>query len=201
VNYIDTVGLDGAIRKKTLLHTSQFTRIVSPPAIIRLSEAENLPDEQEFNKSHLPVAVLLEGTFQSAFNNRPAARISGNSDFNYLRESVNTRMIVVADANIIKNEVRHTGFHEMPLPLGVDRYTGEVFGNKDFILNCLNWLVDDKGILELRSREIKMRLLNTAKVRSEKTKWQVINAVVPLMLLLLCGLFYGHLRKQKYAKN
>jgi len=145
------------------------------------------------------VAVLLEGIFQSAFNNRPAARISGNSNFNYLRESVNTRMIVVADADIIKNEVRRTGFQEIPQSLGVDRNTGEIFGNKDFILNCLNWLVDDKSILELRSREIKMRLLNTAKVRSEKTKWQVINTIVPLMLLLLCGLTYGYLRKRKYS--
>jgi len=109
-------------------------------------------------------------------------------------------MIVVADADIIKNEVRYAGYQEMPFPLGVDRYTGEVFGNKDFILNCINWLVDDKGIMELRSRELKLRLLNTAKVRSEKVKWQLINTLAPLILLLLCGLSYGYLRKRKYEK-
>ena len=201
VNYIDTVGLDGAIRKKTLLHTSQFTKTVSPPVIIRLREAEDLPDEREFNKSYLPVAVLLEGNFQSAFNNRPAARISGNNEFEFLKESVNTRMIVVADADIIKNEVSRSGYQEMPMQLGVDKYTGEVFGNKDFVLNCINWLVDDKGIMELRSRELKLRLLNSAKARSEKTKWQIINTAGPLILLLLAGLTYGYLRKRKYTKN
>jgi ABC-2 type transport system permease protein len=200
-NYIDTVGLDGAIHKKTLLHTSQFTKTVSPPVIIRLREAEEMPNEREFNKSHLPVAVLLEGKFQSAFNNRPAASISGNSEFNFLNESANTRMIVVADADIIKNEVRRTGYNEMPLPLGVDNITGETYGNKDFILNCINWLVDDKGIMELRSRELKLRLLNSAKVRNEKTKWQIINVIVPLILLLLPGLAYGYLRNRKYAKG
>jgi gliding-associated putative ABC transporter substrate-binding component GldG len=199
VNYIDTVGLDGTIHKKTLLHTSQFTKTVSPPVIIRLREAEELPEEREFNKSNLPVAVLLEGKFQSTFNNRPVSSISGNSEFNFLKESVNTRMIVVADADIIKNEASRTGYQEMPLPLGVDKYTGEVFGNKDFILNCINWMVDDKGILELRSREIKLRLLNPAKVRNEKIKWQVINTAAPLALLLLCGLSYGYLRKLKYT--
>ena len=201
VNYIDTVGLDGAIHKKTLLHTSQFTKIVSPPVIIRLKEAEELPNEREFNKSYLPAAVLLEGKFQSAFSNRPAAKISGNNEFKFLNESTNTRMIVAADADIIKNEVRRSGNQEMPQQLGIDNITGEVFGNKDFILNCINWLVDDKGIMELRSRELKLRLLNTAKVRSEKVKWQVINTAGPLILLLLSGLSYGYLRKRKYAKN
>jgi len=84
--------------------------------------------------------------------------------------------------------------------MGVDRATGEVFGNKDFILNCINWLVDDKGIMELRSRELKLRLLNSVKVRNEKVKWQVINTVGPLVLLLLAGLFYGYLRNRKYTK-
>ena len=199
VNYIDTVGLDGAIRKKTLLHTSQFTKTISPPVIISLKEAEIVPDEREFNKSELPVAVLLEGKFQSAFNNRPAAMISGNKDFNYLKESVETRMIVVADADIIKNEVRNSGYEEIPLQLGVDKYTGQIFGNKDFILNCINWMVDDKGIMELRSRELKMRLLNAAKVKNEKLKWQVINTAGPLALLLLSGLSYGYMRKRKYT--
>ena len=201
VNYIDTVGLDGAIHKKTLLHTSQLTKTVSPPVIIRLKEAEEMPNEREFNKSNLPVAVLLEGKFQSAFSNRPAAMLSGNNEFNFLKESTNTRMIVVADADIIKNEVRRSGYREMPMPLGVDKITGETFGNTDFILNCINWMVDDKGIMELRSRELKLRLLNATKVRDEKVKWQVINTVAPLILLLLSGLSYGYLRKRKYTRG
>lgn len=200
VNYIDTVGLDGAIRKQTLLHTSQFTRTISPPVVISLKEAETIPSESEFNRQNLPVAVLLEGKFRSAFSNRPVAMISGNSSFRFLDRSAGTKMIVVADADIIRNEVSHAGGHETPLRLGVDKYTGQVFGNKDFIVNCINWLVDDSGIMELRSRELKQRLLNQARVRNEKVKWQVINTAGPLILLLLAGLLFGYMRKRKYAK-
>lgn len=200
VNYIDTVGLDGAIRKHVLLHTSPFTRTVSPPVVINLREAENPPAESEFNKASLPVAVLLEGTFASAFSNRPVAAIAGNSNFRFVNKSAATKMIVVADADIIRNEVSRAGGQETPLRLGVDKYTGQVFGNKDFIVNCVNWLVDDSGIMELRSRELKMRLLNQSKVRNEKTAWQVINTVCPLVLLLLAGIAFGYIRKLKYTK-
>lgn len=200
VNYIDTVGLDGAIRKHVLLHTSPFTRTVSPPVVINLREAENPPAEREFNKASLPVAVLLEGTFASAFSNRPVAAIAGNSNFRFVNKSAATKMIVVADADIIRNEVSRAGGQETPLRLGVDKYTGQVFGNKDFIVNCVNWLVDDSGIMELRSRELKMRLLNQSKVRNEKTAWQVINTVCPLVLLLIAGIAFGYIRKLKYTK-
>jgi ABC-2 type transport system permease protein len=198
-NYIDTVGLNGAIKKKVLLHTSQYSRTLNPPMMIRLKEAETIPDEQTFSKSNLPVAVLLEGIFPSAFVNRPLNFVSGGQAFEFKKESRDTKMIVVADADIIRNEVRRSGMEETPLTLGQDKYTGEIFGNRDFLLNCLNWMVDDKGIMELRSRELKLRLLNSAMVKNEKLKWQMINTLGPVIFVLLAGVVYTWFRRRKYT--
>jgi ABC-2 type transport system permease protein len=199
-NYIDTVGLDPAIRKKVLLATSGFSRTLSPPIVISLKEAELAPNEKDFNKSNLPVAVLLEGVFPSVFRNRPTDNLSVDETFKIRSESKRNKMIVVADADIIRNEVRRVGSEETPFPLGLDKYTGEVFGNRDFIINCMNYLVDDKGIVELRSRELKLRLLNTAKIKSEKIKWQIINVAGPVLIVILAGLVFNFFRKRNYTK-
>jgi len=199
-NYIDTVGLDFAIHKKILLSTSKFSRTISPPLIIRLKEAELTPDEKEYNKSDLPVAVLLEGTFPSVFKNRMIGGIIDEKNLKVKTESVETRMIVIADADIIRNEVRHVGLEETPIPLGQDNYTGQLFGNRDFLVNCLNYLVDDNGLMELRSRELKLRLLNSSMIKNEKLKWQLINVIGPVLLVILAGLLYGYFRKRNYTR-
>ena len=199
VNYIDTVGLDLAISKRILLSTSEFSRTLSPPLVISLKEAESALPEEEFNKSNLPVAVLLEGVFPSAFMNRSTDFFGDGKNIDIKNQSVPTKQIVIADADIIRNEVRRSGTREMPLPLGQDKYTGEIFGNRDFLINCLNYLVDDNGIMELRSRELKIRLLNTAKIRTEKFKWQLINIVGPVLLIVLAGLISNYFRKRKYT--
>ena len=198
-NYIDTVGLDSRVNKRILLHTSDYSRTMSPPLVIALKEAETLPDEQAFNKRNLPVAVLLEGTFTSAFINRPVNKITEDRNFEFKKQSRATKMIVISDADIIRNEVKHNGLQQMPLPLGQDKYTGQIYGNKDFIVNCLNWMIDDKGIMELRSREMKMRILNSSKVKTEKLKWQLINTVGPLLIILVAGLVYNFFRKRRYT--
>lgn len=199
-NYIDTVGLDGSIKKKVLLHTSDYSRTLSPPLMISLREAETLPDEMAFSRSNLPVAVLLEGTFPSAFVNRGVGSLTSDQNFTLKKESRETKMIVVADADLIRNEIRRSGMDETPLPLGQDKYTGELFGNRDFILNCLNWMVDDIGIMELRSREMKLRLLNNARVKNEKLQWQLINSLGPVSIVLIAGLAYGYFRRRKYTR-
>ena len=109
-------------------------------------------------------------------------------------------MIVIADADIIRNEVKRSGLNETPLTLGLDKYTGQVFGNRDFLINCLNWLVDNNGIMELRSRELKLRLLNVSKIKSERLKWQLINIMCPVILVILAGLLYSFLRKRYYTR-
>ena len=108
-------------------------------------------------------------------------------------------MIVVADADIIRNEVRRSGNEQIPLTLGIDKYTDEVYGNRDFLLNCMNWLADDKGIMELRSRELKLRLLSRAVIKSEKIKWQLINTIGPILLVLLAGFIYTYFRRRIYT--
>jgi gliding-associated putative ABC transporter substrate-binding component GldG len=200
INYIDTVGLDRAIRKKILLATSKFSRTLSPPLMISLKEAELTPDEKDFNKSNLPVAVLLEGVFPSVFKNRMTGNLTDDNNLKVKIESSETKMIVIADADIIRNEVRRVGLEETPYPLGLDKYTGTVFGNKDFLINCLNYLVDDNGIMELRSRELKLRLLNTAKIKTEKFKWQLINIAGPILIVIIVGSLYSYFRRRNYTR-
>ena len=195
VNTIDTVGRDPAIKKSILLSTSDYSRTLTPPLIIRLKEAEILPDESEYTKSDLPVAVLLEGIFPSAFRNR----MISEGSFKLKTESKPTRMIVVADGDIIRNDASRTGNTVTPMPLGQDRYTGEIFGNRDFIVNCLNYLVDDNGLMKLRSRELKLRLLDKPRIRDEKVFWQVLNIAGPVLIVVLAGLLYHFIRKRVYT--
>jgi len=200
VNYIDTVGLDPAIKKTILLTTSNYSRTLSPPVLISLKEAETVPKERDFNKSNLPVAVLLEGVFPSAFRNRMIDKLTDIKNFKIKTESKKTRMIVIADADIIRNEVRKVELKETPFPLGQDKYTGEIFGNRDFLINCLNYLVDDNGIMELRSRELKLRLLNSTKIKAGKLKWQLFNTAGPILIVVLAGLIYSYLRRRNYTR-
>jgi ABC-2 type transport system permease protein len=199
VNFIDTVGLDPLIHKKILLTSSQYTRTLSPPVIISLKEAELTPAEKDYNRVNLPVAVLLDGKFHSVFKNRMVSSIINDISFKVKTESRDTKMIVVSDADIIRNEVRRSGTEESPLTLGLDKYTGQIYGNSDFIINCLNYLVDDNGLMELRSRELKMRLLDRSRIKAEKLKWQLINVLGPVLIVILAGMFYGYFRKRAYT--
>ncbi len=199
-NTVDTVGLDPAIHKTILLTTSRNSRTLFPPLLIRLKEAEMLPDVNVFNKSKLPVAILLEGIFPSAFKNRMVENISGDRNFRLITESVKTKMIVIADGDVIRNDVQRLATSENPVPLGQDRLTGRMYGNRDFLLNCMNYLVDDYGLMELRSREMKLRLLDKERVKAEKTKWQIINIAGPIAFVLFAGVIYGFIRRRRYTK-
>jgi len=200
INYIDTVGLNPEIRKSVLLTTSAYSRTLSPPFMISLREAEMTPDERSFNKPNLPVAVLLEGRFPSAFRNRITENLVKDKSFVVKTESAETKMIIIADGDIIRNEVRRAGSSETHLTLGLDKYTGEMFGNRDFLVNCLNYMVDYNGIMELRSRELKLRLLNRTVISKERFKWQVINIAGPVLIVIFAGILYNWLRKRKFAK-
>lgn len=200
VNTIDTVGLDSRIKKHVLLRTSGYARTLQPPFMISLREAEQLPDEREFNRSDLPIAVLLEGIFPSAFRNRITSGLHDIKDLKVKDESIPTKMIVVADADIIRNEVSRSGMSETHLPLGQDKYTGEVFGNRDFIINCMNYLVDDNNLMELRSRELKLRLLDPQRIRKERKKWQLINIAGPVLIVVLAGALNGYLRRRRFTR-
>jgi ABC-2 type transport system permease protein len=200
VNYIDTVGLNPEVRKKILLTTSALSRIVKPPLLISLKEIDSPPERNQFNKSFLPVAVLFEGKFQSAFRNRILNDLVDNKNFTFRDESKPTKMIVVADADIIRNGVSRVGSEVSPLPLGQDKLTQGTWGNKDFLVNCLNYLVDNNGIMELRSRELKLRLLDKPVIRQSRVTIQIINTTLPIILVIFTGLIYNYFRRRKYAR-
>ncbi len=196
-NSIDTVGRDSHIKKQIILTTYEGSRIVMPPMFISLEETSDLPDEGEFNRRNIPVAVMLEGTFRSAFMNRAPQSSDGAVKY----ESEPTKMIVVADGDIIKNDVRYTEGHFVPLTLGLDRYSGRIFGNKEFIVNCINYLVDDNGLLELRGREIKPRLLDSKRIKDERLLWQIMNTLMPLLLVIVAGYVIMAIRKRRYTSG
>jgi ABC-2 type transport system permease protein len=200
VNYIDTVGSNIEIKKKILLTTSGHTRLIKPPLLISLKEADSPPEINLFNKSLLTVAVLLEGRFTSAFRNRMINDLVQDKDFRIKEESNPTRMIIVADGKLIRNGLRRVGSEVVPLSLGQDVVTGGTFGNKDFIVNCLNYMVDYNGIMELRSRELKLRLLDKPVLRQKRFMIQTINTILPLILVIVAGLIYNYLRKRKYSR-
>ena len=201
VNYIDTVGRDPEIKKSILLRTSKYSRTINPPVLITLKEADQTPDESQFNKSDLPVAVLLSGKFHSAFRNRMINDLVEDQSFRIKSESVETKMIIVADADMIRNDVSRLGTTETPLPLGQDRYTLQTFGNRDFLVNCLNYLVENNGIMELRSRELKLRLLSKYAIKQNRFKIQIINIAAPLLFVVIAGILYRIIRKKIYTEQ
>ena len=195
---VDTVGRDHDIKKSILLTTSGRTRTVTPPLVISLDEAEERLPQDMFTAGALPVAVLLEGTFPSVFTNRMTESIMGEAGRTILTESKPTKMIVVADGDIIRNEVSWAKGVAEPLTLGLDRYTMQTFGNKDFLVNSINYLVHDNGLIEMRSREIKPRLLDQARIKSQRTMWQLVNTLVPVLIIILAGVAYNRLRQRHF---
>jgi len=192
-NAIDTLSND--ITKTVLLQSSPFTKLVGVPREISLDEiTANIetinkgPDPERFSAGQVPLAVLLEGSFTSAFKNRlkpfPAA--------NMLEEGAPAKMIVISDGDVIKNQLQG----RRPVELGFDRWTNTRYGNKDFLLNAVNYLLDDNGLINIRSKEILVPFLDTTKVVEQQTKWQLLNLLLPVAFLLLFGMVFQWLRKK-----
>jgi ABC-2 type transport system permease protein len=195
---IDTVGEPGYVKKSVLLATSPYTRIVELPVQISLRESDLAPSESEYNRSNLPVGVLLEGSFESVFKNRAIPEGVSGSPRDIKISGNPASMIIVSDGDIIRNEVISTPDGPVIEPLGYDRYTSQVFGNSDFILNAINYMTDESGLISLRGREFKLRLLDRQKIRDEKLKWQLINLISPMVLIILTGVFIDIYRKRIY---
>jgi len=194
---LDTVEAPG-IKKTILLKTSKYSRIVNAPASINLEICRNKPDERMFNNPNQPVAVLLEGEFQSLFTNRVPPEIMNNKLIGFKGKSIPTAMVVVSDGDVIKNQFnRSQGY---PLPLGYDQDTRQTFGNKDFVLNILNYLCDDSGLLYTRTREVQLRLLDKTKVEKQKIYWQLTNIFLPIILVIGFGIVQGIIRKRKFTR-
>lgn len=190
---IDTI--QNNITKTPLLFTSNNTRIMNTPAIISLEMLKQRQDARLFNLSNLPVAMLLEGKFVSAFKHRLSPEMENNQMIAF-KESCDTTnsMIVVADGDLVRNDY----VNDRPLPLGFDRYTKEMYGNKEFLINCVNYLCGDKDMIPIRSREVMMRKLDEVRVEKEKTFWQICNIGAPIFLVIIIGAVIAYFRKKKY---
>lgn len=177
-----------------LLVSSNNTKIANAPATVEMITAFMQGRNPEYlktmNAGPQISGVLMEGQFKSAFVNQK--KLTGLP----FKESGNTKMIVLADGDIMRNNVSSRG---ATFPTGYDKYSQITFANKKFLLNCIDYLIDDNGLIEIRSKEIGLRLLDQAKIKEEKTDWQIINVVFPVVIILIFGLVNYYIRRRKYA--
>ncbi|MEJ6792635.1 MAG: gliding motility-associated ABC transporter substrate-binding protein GldG [Lacinutrix sp.] len=191
-NQIDTLKND--IKKTILLKSDKPSRLEGTPKELSIEFTLKEPDSKLFTKGRQNLAVLLEGEFTSVYNNR----VKPLKIENDITKSVATKMIIIADGDVIKNDLDKG----RPTTLGFDKWTKETYGNKEFLLNAVNYLLDDDGLINIRSKEVKVAFLDYTKITKEKkTKWQVINIVLPLSFLGLFGFVFNFFRKKKYTKK
>ncbi|MCF8229070.1 MAG: gliding motility-associated ABC transporter substrate-binding protein GldG [Bacteroidales bacterium] len=198
VSSIDTNRVEN-VKKTVLLKTSPYSRVINTPAFITLRLLRDEPDESKYQGPPQPIAVLLEGKFESVYRNRIPPVIANNKEIDFQEKSVPTKMIVVSDGDIIKNQFHYKDGY--PLPLGYDQYTGQTYGNKEFLLNAINYLVDDSELISSRTREFKLRLLDKSKVNNKRLLIQLANVILPVLIILIFGLIRAYMRKARYTKD
>jgi ABC-2 type transport system permease protein len=195
VSSMDTLSAEN-IDPSVILTTSPNARRVKTPAEVSLEMINMPPDRRLFTESFIPTGVLLEGTFPSVFKNRMVDE--WNSSGKTIRvESPFTKMMVFSDASLIANTVEYRSGQPVLHPLGFDRVSGFTFGNKEFITNAIYYLSDSRGIMQLRNRTIKLRLLDKVRIREEKRFWQLVNLLVPAFWILIFGVVYFIVRKRR----
>jgi ABC-2 type transport system permease protein len=195
---IEIVGDTVGVRKEVLLISSNASHVDVAPTEIDVMRAINVEPKEYFTTQYVPIAVALEGEFQSIYKHRMIPEgVMANGVIN---QSVPTRMVVVADGDIIRNDVEQHREGLMLVPLGYDRVTRQTHGNKDFVVNTMLYLTDDEGIMQLRNRRIDLRLLNRAIVESQRNVWVWINTLLPIGMLLVFGVVFLGNRKRKYVK-
>ena len=196
VSNIDTVKAIG-IKKTPLLSTSQYSRVLSYPVKVGFNDLRNDLSPDNYAAGNQNIAYLLEGSFTSVYKNRILPGLSNEIDF--VEKGPEGGIMVCSDGDLIRNEFNLQNGD--PLELGADPFTGTQYANKDFVLNALEYLLNDKGIITAKGKEIRIRPLDKIKIGEEKLKWQLINILVPLLLILLYGIIRFYMRKRKYATN
>ena len=187
-NSIDT--LKNNIHKTILLQSSVLSKPIGTPSIISLKSITKKPNPSEFNNGKKPIAVLLEGTFKSGYHGRiKPFKIEKSKNI-----GIENKMIIIADGDIIANEISNL----KPLELGVNKWTNQRYGNKEFLMNAVNYLLDDNGLINIRSKSIKVDFLNKQKAFEETRKWQLINILFPLIILVIFGSLFNYIRLKKY---
>ncbi len=197
---VDTVKAPG-IKKTILLTSDTLSRTLSTPALVSLQSVKSEDDLRTFTKSYVPVAVLLEGKFPSLYANRLSTELrdtlSAYTNKPFVPAATKeAKQIVVSDGDIVTNAVTES---EGLLPMGTQQYENYTFANREFLMNAVDYLVNPNGVLETRSKDVTLRLLDKQKILTEKTMWQVINIVVPILLVLLFGWLYQYKRKKTFA--
>lgn len=189
---IELLGND--IKKTVLLQSSQVSRLVGTPSEVNLNIVSLRPEQKEFvGKGNYPVAVLLEGQFHSMYENR----ILPFKDATFKNSGNSNKMIVVSDGDVIKNQLDKNG---LPLELGYDKWTNNLYANKEFMMNCVNYLLDDNGLINIRSKEVNLPMLDKQKVYDNYTNSQIVTVAMPIVILLLFGIAFTLLRKRKYSR-
>jgi len=195
VSTIDTVKAEG-VRKTPLVFTSRYSRVLQAPVPLTLEEARMEVKPEQYTAGPQPVGYLLEGTFASLFRNRRAP--AGVQDTQVQEKGVPTKIAVFSDGDLVRNDVNpRTG---QAYELGFDRYNNITFANKELALNTIHYLLDAEGLINVRSKEIQLRPLDKVRVKEEKTYWQLLNLVAPIVLLGLFGITRYYLRKRKYER-
>ncbi len=194
---IEIVGDTAGVRKEVLLITSNASHVNMAPTEIGVMDAINIEPKEYFTTQYVPIAVALEGKFESIYKHRMAP--AGVNVDKIIDKSEPTRMVVVADGDIIRNDIEQHREGLMLVPLGYDRVTRQTHGNKDFIVNAMLYLTDDEGVMQLRNRRIDLRLLNRAVVDSQRDMWMWINTLLPVVLLAIFGGIFFWIRKRKYV--
>jgi ABC-2 type transport system permease protein len=198
---IDTVKTNGNVKKTILLTSSAYSKQQLAPMRLSFEMLKTAPDPQKFNSGNRPVAVCLEGTFESFFKNRLTPEfqeVLNNLGVKFVESGKPAKLMVVSDSDFAKNLVQpSTGNTE---DVGYNKWERRFYkGNKDLIINMAEYILDDGNILESRSKEIKLRLLDTVKTRQEKVKWQIINVVTPVLMIALFGFLFTYIRKRRYS--
>jgi ABC-2 type transport system permease protein len=204
VNSLDTVEAEG-IKKTVILSSSANARTIGSPAVISNKENVNAPEDAKFKRSNIPTALLLEGKFRSMFANRLSQAMSDSLqqyNLSFLPQCIsNNKIIVVGDGDIVLNSMSKGN----PIPMGMNKFTFGTqrefpFANKEFVQNCLDYLVNENDLSEAKAKDYVVRLLDTKKTEEQKIFWQIINIIVPISIVLLFAIIFQWLRKRKYTK-
>lgn len=200
---IDTIRTKTPVKKTVLLASSKYSRLQFSPIDLNFDILKYEPDPAKFDKGRQPVSVLLEGVFPSAYENRVSEEMMAGLKqlgMEFRSASVPTRMMVVSDGDVAANFVSNAAEKQW-LPLGYNRMDGITYANKDFLLNAVEYLIDPSGVIEARSKEVKLRLLNTVQAKEQGGLWRVVNVGLPLVLLGIFGFIFNWRRKRKYARK
>ncbi len=189
---IEPLGND--IKKTVLLQSSPYSKLVGAPVEIRLDMVQERPEQKDFkNSGNIPVSLLLEGKFHSVYENR----VLPFKEHTFRPQGKENKMIVISDGDVIKNQLDK---NYQPLELGYDKWSGNMYANKEFLMNCVNYLLDDNGLINIRSKEVSLPILDKEKVYQEYTAAQLVTVGLPIVVLLVFGLLFTFLRKRRYGR-